>query len=199
MAQQLPIPSPDFDTIKDSLKQFLKGQDAFTDYDFDGSTLSAIVDVLSYNTHINAFYLNMVANESFIGTAVKRDSVVQKALQLGYVPKSVTSSIAILDITLYANSEDTFMVIPADTVFEAKTDTESFTFRTYESFTAERTAQGVYEAKDVRIHEGKKLQYNVIVDSLEKVVENRYVIPNANVDTSVLRVYASEPNNPTQF
>ena len=94
MADRLRVTELDFDTIKSNLKTFLNQQSTFTDYDFEGSGLSVLLDILAYNTHYNAYYLNMVANEAFLDTALLRDSVVSHAKSLGYVPYSKTAPIA---------------------------------------------------------------------------------------------------------
>ena len=95
MADRLKVTELDFDTIKNNLKNFLKQQNEFTDYDFDGSSLSVLLDILAYNTHYNAYYLNMVANEAFLDTAILRNSVVSHAKTLGYTPYSAKSPVAI--------------------------------------------------------------------------------------------------------
>ena len=102
MVDRLRVTELDFDTIKNNLKSFLKQQSTFTDYDFDGSGLSVLIDLLAYNTHYNAYYLNMVANESFLDTALLRDSAVSHAKTLGYTPHSRKAAVA--TITLIANS-----------------------------------------------------------------------------------------------
>ncbi len=88
MADRLRVTELDFDQIKNNLKTFLNQQTEFTDYDFEGSGLNILLDILAYNTHYNAYYLNMVANESFLDTSLLRDSVVSHAKTLGYVPYS---------------------------------------------------------------------------------------------------------------
>ena len=88
----------DFDTIKNNLKTFMKTQTEFLDYDFEGSGLNILLDLLAYNTHYNAYYLNMVANESFMDTAILRDSVVGHAKTLGYIPHSAKAARAGKDI-----------------------------------------------------------------------------------------------------
>ena len=105
MVDRLRVTELDFDTIKNNLKSFLKQQSTFTDYDFDGSGLSVLIDLLAYNTHYNAYYLNMVANESFLDTALLRDSAVSHAKTLGYTPHSRKAAVA--TITLTANSGTT--------------------------------------------------------------------------------------------
>ena len=92
-----PIQSLEFDEIKANLKDFLRGQDQFKDYDFEGSALSVIIDLLAYNTHYQAFYANMASNESFIDSAVMRPSVVSLAKHLGYIPRSKKAAQLVTD------------------------------------------------------------------------------------------------------
>ena len=82
----------DFDQIKNNLKEYLRGQSEFTDYDFEGSALSTLLDVLAYNTHYQSLYYNLVVNESFLDSASKRSSIVSKAHELGYTPKSISGA-----------------------------------------------------------------------------------------------------------
>ena len=99
-AGKLEVTDLDFDTIKTNLKTYLKGQAEFTDYDFEGGGLNILLDVLAYNTHYNAFMANMAANEMFLDTAVKRNSVVSHAKALGYTPVSVTAPAAYINVTV---------------------------------------------------------------------------------------------------
>ena len=92
---RLNISDLDFDQIKQNLKSYLQQQNTFQDYDFEGSGLSVLLDILAYNTHYNSYYLNMVANESFLDTAILRDSVVSHAKTLGYTPQSITAPEAV--------------------------------------------------------------------------------------------------------
>ncbi|MFN9953151.1 MAG: hypothetical protein ACK55I_08630, partial [bacterium] len=96
MADRLTVTDLDFDTIKTNLRNFLRQQSEFQDYDFEGSGLNILLDILAYNTHYNAYYLNMVANESFLDSAILRNSVVSHAKKLGYVPRSATAPIALI-------------------------------------------------------------------------------------------------------
>jgi hypothetical protein len=100
MADRLRISELDFDTIKTNLKTFLNQQSEFTDYDFDGAGLNILLDILAYNTHYNAYYLNMVANEAFLDTALLRDSAVSHAKTLNYVPHSTRAPVAIIDFSV---------------------------------------------------------------------------------------------------
>ena len=104
MADRLRVTELDFDTIKTNLKTFLNQQSQFTDYDFEGSGLNVLLDILAYNTHYNAYYLNMVANESFLDSAILRDSVVSHAKTLGYTPYSITSPRITCNVVLDSGS-----------------------------------------------------------------------------------------------
>ena len=97
---RLQVAELDFDTIKTNLKSYLQQQSEFQDYDFEGSGLNVLINLLAYNTHYNAYYLNMVANESFLDTALLRDSVVSHAKTLGYVPYSKTAATAAINVTI---------------------------------------------------------------------------------------------------
>ena len=100
MADRLTVTDLDFDTIKQNLKTFLNQQSEFSDYDFEGSGLSVLLDILAYNTHYQAFYLNMVANEAFLDTALLRDSVISQAKTLGYTPYPRKAPEATINFTL---------------------------------------------------------------------------------------------------
>ena len=97
---KLKVAELDFDTIKTNLKGFLRDQQEFSDYDFEGSGMSILLDLLAYNTHYMGYYLNMVANEMFLDTALTRDSVVSHAKLLGYTPRSAVASRAAVNISI---------------------------------------------------------------------------------------------------
>ena len=114
MVDRLRVTELDFDTIKLNLKTFLNQQSQFTDYDFEGSGLNVLLDILAYNTHYNAYYLNMIANESFLDTALLRESVVSHAKTLGYVPYSIKSSIATINFLVNSStSTPSTLTIPS--------------------------------------------------------------------------------------
>ena len=100
VSSKLKVSELDFDQIKTNLKNFLNDQNEFADYNFDGSAMSILLDLLAYNTHYNAFYLNMIVNEMFLDTASLRNSVVSRAKHLGYTPTSVRGAKAYIDITI---------------------------------------------------------------------------------------------------
>ena len=135
MATTIKSSQLDFDTIKTSLKDYLKAKTEFSDYNFEGSGLSNILDVLAYNTHLNGLIANFALNESFLNTAQLRSSVVSHAETLGYVPKSYTSSSAFvnLSISIPLVSRPSIVTLPAEFKFTSSVDGVSYTFLTTES------------------------------------------------------------------
>ena len=113
---KMEITELDFDNIKTNLKTYLKGQTEFTDFDFEGSGMSVLLDTLAYNTHYNAFMANMAANEMFLDTAVKRNSVTSHAKTLGYTPTSAKAPIAYVDVTVN-DANTASVVMPAGYAF----------------------------------------------------------------------------------
>ncbi len=122
----------DFDSYKDSLKTFLKAQDRFKDYDFDGSNLSVLLDLLSYNTYQNAFYLNMVSNEMFLDSAKLRDSVISHAKELNYLPRSFRSSSATIQLVITStDAAKRSIIVPKGTSFTARVDDCTYNLFTF--------------------------------------------------------------------
>ena len=128
VASKLQISELDFTTIKSNLKNFLSDQNEFSDHNFDGSAMSVLLDVLSYNTHYNAFYLNMVANEMFLDTASIRNSVVSRAKHLGYTPKSVLGSKAYVDVAVVPADTPSTIVLAKDTQFSSSINGIAYIF-----------------------------------------------------------------------
>jgi hypothetical protein len=188
MADRLRVTELDFDAIKNNLKNFLRQQDTFTDYDFEGSGLSIILDILAYNTHYNAYYLNMLANESFLDTALLRDSVVSHAKTLGYLPHSKKSSVAILKIE--ATSADTnsgTLTIPRGFPFVSnQIDGKVYTFTLAEDITVTKTGNK-YIFEDVPIHEGKFITYSIFYDQATNP-KQIFEIPEMDIDIDTLTV-----------
>ena len=184
MATDSPIDTPltslDFDGIKESLKDYLKSLPTFTDYDFEGSALSHLLDILAYNTHYQAFYANMVANEMFLDTAVTRPSVVSRAKHLGYIPSSFSAAKATVDISY--PSAQTDAVVPARSIFTARgVDGSSFTFTNPSA----HTING-FTAENVEIYEGSYKNYTYVVDSSD--ASQKFIIPSKTVDTQLLNI-----------
>jgi len=185
-SDKLQITDADFDTIKENLKTFLQSQSEFTDYDFDGSGMQVFLNTLSYNTHYIAFYANLLANESFIDSAVVRDSVVSIAKHLNYTPSSATSPTATIDIDFTAVSgSPPSVTIQKNTVFNTTIDGTTYKFVTLESVVVPEDT-GSYVATAVPIREGSLLNFDFTVNLSDTT--QRFIIPNKNVDLSTLKV-----------
>src|ERR1035437_5664204 len=154
----------DFDTIKASLRDYLRSQSQFRDYDFDGSGLSVLLDVLAYNTHYNAFYMNMIANEMFLDSANLRSSVVSLAKHLNYTPRSITSAQARVSITLRPNDNAASAVIEKNTPFSSNVDGNVYNFVTDRAYGATIT-NGVFYYPDVTLVEGVPYTFRFVKDA----------------------------------
>lgn len=180
---QTPIAQLDFDTVKGNLKTYLKGQAQFKDYDFSGSNMSVLLDVLAYNTYYNNFYTNMTYAEMFLDSAQLRESVVSHAKELNYLPASSRSSQAIVQVELIDMVETpTFVTIPKYTRVSGKpvTGNKVYTFLTDESYTI-IPKDGRYCINDVRVFEGKKVEEAFRVTGIPS---QKFRITNSNVDTA---------------
>lgn len=177
----------DFDAIKSNIKAYLEGQDTFKDYDFEGSSLSVLLDILAYNTHYNALYTNLAVNESFLDSASKRSSVVSRAKEIGYIPHSATGAVAKVNITVSnTSSTPASLTIPAYSPFSTTVDGTTYNF--YNTSAAVGVLSGSsYTFTDVEIKEGSPLEFKyTAADGI------RYIIPNTNVDLSTLTVEVQE-------
>jgi hypothetical protein len=177
----------DFDTLKNSFKTYLKSQSQFADYNFDGSNINVLLDILSYNSYLNAFYLNMAISESFLDSAQLRSSVVSRAKELNYTPRSYKSATATLQFKQSQASQQN-LTIPSGTRFLAKTSNNSYTFTT-------NNAVVLYPSNsmfvvNLNVYEGVYVNdvYNV-----DYSIENqRFVLTNSNIDTDSLTVTVIE-------
>jgi hypothetical protein len=178
----------DFDSIKQNLKDYLKQQSEFTDYDFEGSGLSVLLDVLAYNTHYNAYYLNMVANESFLDTAILRESVISHAKTLGYTPHSVRSARAVCNVTVTSGSTSPgTLTIPRGFTFLSESlNNTSYNFIVLDDVTVTKSNTS-YNFENLEIFEGQyaSLQFTQDNSSNPKQV---FVLPDPNIDTTTLKV-----------
>ena len=184
----------DFDSNKESLKNYLKQQTAFKDYDFEGSNMSSLLDILSYNTYLNSFYLNMIANEMFLDSAQLRDSVISHSKELNYLPRSFTSSVAKININII--SEDPArrtIVVPKGSVFLSRVGDDTFSFTTNENIVSSST-DGEFNINNVSIYEGTYLSDSYTVDYNKPLV---YKINNNTVDISSVTVTVIEDNGST--
>ena len=192
-----PIRELDFDDIKTSLKNFLRGQDQFKDYDFEGSTMNILLDLLAYNTHYQAFYANMVANESFLDSALVRNSVVSIAKQLDYRPRSKKSARVKVNIELVRNRTTLTTVksgreyIPSGTYFTARDASgKSVTFVSLDDYRFEIVGND-YFVLGATLYEGALQTASFVVNS--KNTLQKFIIedPNIDIDTLTMRVQRS--------
>ena len=181
--------SLDFDEIKSNLKEYLRGQQKFSDYDFEGSSLSILLDVLAYNTHINALYTNLAINEAFLDSASKRSSVVSKAKELGYVPMSPRCATAVVNVVMKDEQvvADSTIELPKYSPFTTVNASGTYTFYSQEDMIAYRNGNQ-YIFPNVTIKEGTVLNYQYVADG----VNAAFIIPNPNIDTSTLNVIVQE-------
>lgn len=178
----------DFDAIKLNLKNFLKGQSEFSDYDFEGSGLSTLLDVLAYNTHYNAIYNNLAVNEMFLDSASKRASVVSLAKMLGYIPRSASCARATVNATVTApTSSPSTVTIPRLQPFTTSIDNVTYTFYNLAAQTVASSNGGSYTFTNLVLCEGTPLQYKYTV-----APGVRYIVPNANVDLTTMTVSVQE-------
>ncbi len=177
----------DFEDIKVALKDYLRAQSDFTDYDFDGSVLSTLIDTLAYNTYYTAFNANMVVNELFIDSATLRDNVVAIAKQLGYRPKSATSPTAYISFTVtYSNpTADTELLLKKGTGFITSYDNNIYQYIVLNDVTGQ-VSNGVATFEDVEVREGTQLVNTYTVNTALK--SQRFKLDNENIDTNTIRV-----------
>ena len=194
----------DFDQIKAQIKDYLRANSTFSDFDFEGSNFSVLIDTLAYNTYINSFNANLVANESFLDSATIRENVVSLARNIGYVPRSKTSATAtirISDVNLGPTNANTpnFVTLRAGLVCVGNSNNTTFTFSIPDNITSSRVISiggnsFAQFSEDIIVYEGTYLTSTFLVDSS---VDNRFIIGATNVDSSTLRVFVRPLNETT--
>jgi hypothetical protein len=185
----LRISEVDFDSIKANLKTFLKNQSEFSDYDFEGSAMNILLDVLAYNTHYMSYYLNMTANEMFLDTAQLRNSVLSHAKLLGYTPRSRTGATAEINVQVTPPAGDTTatLTLPRYTKFFSESiDSINYNFVTLDSYTTTKTVANTFSFSNVEIKEGETVSYQFLQD--QNNPRQRFNIPSDSIDTSTLTV-----------
>lgn len=191
MANTRPVTELDFDALKTNLIDFIKANPTYSDYNFEGSALNTLMDILAYNTHNNLYYANMVHNEGFLDTAQKRSSVVSRAKELGYTPRSAVCSTAY--VNLVANGVDGStqpFILSRGTQFSSSNDNGSYTFIVVSDQLSE-IIDGAHKFNQVKIVCGEQTQNYFKVDTTSNV-RSIYTIPNKNVDVSTLKVFVRE-------
>ena len=192
----------DFDQIKVQIKDFLRSNSNFTDFDFEGSNFSVLIDTLAYNTYINAFNANLVANEAFLASATIRENVVSLARNIGYVPRSKTAAIAqikIGDVNLGTTNSSTprFLTLRSGLVCVGNSENTTYRFSIPDEITSTRVRDinGVSFAQfddTIDIYEGTLLQRVFLVDTS---TDQRFIIDSPNIDSSTLRVFVKGTND----
>lgn len=188
-SRRIKVDELNFDDIKNNIKTFLKGQKQFKDYNFDGSGLSVILDILAYNTHYNALYNNMAVNEMFLDSASKRDSVVSIAKMLGYTPRSARCATATINVVVSGiTTENNQLLLPARSIFTSGIDNVTYNFINLEDQIAEfNSTTNSFIFSNIQIKEGKYQSQKYIVEPGVK-----FTISNPNCDTSTLKVYIND-------
>ena len=182
---KIAITDLEFDAIKSNLKTYLSAQSQFTDYDFTGSGMDVLLDILAYNTHYMGYYANMLGNEMFMDSASLRESVVSHAKHLNVIPTSTTAPTAKLNFTFTPSGSPISITITKNTKFSTSVDGVNYNYTTIKPRTIYPVA-GVYTANDVDIKEGNILAKSYTVNLADTT--QRFIIPNANVDTSTIGI-----------
>jgi hypothetical protein len=191
MATKLEISELDFDGIKANLKTFLSQQNEFTDYDFEGSGMSVLLDTLAYNTHYLAYNANMLANEMYLDSADLRSSVVSLAKQVGYTPTSCTSSTATIDV-LVNDATGASLTMSRGTKFTTTVDGQSYSFVNNADVSI-TPIDSVYKFSNLVVYEGSYLNYKYTANTSD--IDQRFIIPNDSVDTTTLTVKIQESSS----
>lgn len=203
MATTIRSSALDFNAIKNNLKTYLAAQEEFRDYNFEASGLSNILDVLAYNTHLNGLIANFALNESYLGTAQLRSSVVSLAEGIGYIPDTATASRAVIRISFNTSAlnRDTIVSLPAYTKFNTVVNDATYTFQTIETYFATDDGTGFYEfvnasgSNQISIYEGRVKTKTFYVG--EYIDNPTYIIPDQSIDadTAVIRVYQTSSSS----
>ena len=180
----------DFDELRTNFKNYLATQDEFTDYDTTGSAFSVLLDVLAYNTHVNSFYLNMIANEMFIDTAIKRNSLMSLSKMLGYLPKSRKSSYANVTIAVTPTDSPSNVTIAKNTRFKSEINGITFSFVTDQSYSEVANGNSTVTIPNVKLVQGEPLTFRYTANTSDHSI--KYKIPNTGVDTDSVTVTLQE-------
>lgn len=176
----------DFGQVKQNLRNYLQAQDQFKDFNFEGSNMSVLLDVLAYNTFQNAFYLNMIGSEMFLDTAQYEASILSHAKELNYLPRSFSSARAVIDVTVTPNNPLIETVeIPKGTTFVSRVGANSYTFVTDTSIILANSVNGVFTANNISVYEGAYGSESFVYS---KVANNTFTLSNKAIDLSSLTV-----------
>ena len=184
----------DFNTLREQIKDYLRANSSFSDFDFEGSNFSILIDTLAYNSYITSYNTNMAVNESFIDSATLRENVVSLARNIGYVPRSTKSAVAKVNFNVNVSSVNAKQVkLNAGLVALGAVEGGNYTFSIPEDITVTPNSSGIANFNDISIYEGNYLTKTFVVDGSQ--TNERYILPNTNVDTSSIRVSVLEQND----
>ena len=193
---KLNISELDFTKIKENLQGFLTSQEDFVGYNFTGSSFDVLLDIMAYNTHYNAYYANMVANEMFLDSATLRDSVVARAKHLGYLPRSAKGSKASVTLTITPTDTPAVISIPQNTQFQGEVGGVTYIWCTQNSHSVNINANGVYTVSDVTLTQGIPSTFRYTANTGD--ADQRFLLPNANTDTDQLTVTVQTSSSDTE-
>ena len=181
----------DFDQIKTSIKDYLRANSTFTDFDFEGSNFSVLIDTLAYNTYITAFNSNMIVNESFLDSATLRENVVSLARNIGYVPRSRTAAKAQISFDASIDVGTPLVTLQAGLVCVGSIDNTSYTFSIPDNISA-NVVNGVASFNEIDVYQGTFLTKTFTVDGS---LDQRFILSNSSIDTSTISVYVKGIND----
>jgi hypothetical protein len=181
----------DFDQIKTSIKDYLRANSTFTDFDFEGSNFSVLIDTLAYNTYITAFNSNMIVNESFLDSATLRENVVSLARNIGYVPRSRTASRAQVSFNVSTSAVTPTLTLQSGLVCVGAIDNTSYTFSVPDNIST-TVDNGVASFEEIDIYQGTFLTKQFVVDGS---LDQRFILNNSYIDTSTISVYVKGVND----
>jgi len=179
----------DFDQIRTSIKDYLRANSTFTDFDFEGSNFSTLIDTLAYNTYITAFNSNMIVNESFLDSATLRENVISLARNIGYIPRSRTAATAEVSFDISISGDTQTATLEAGLVCIGRDDDTTYTFATPENIST-TVSGGVASFTNVKVFQGTFLRRTFTVDAS---INQKFILDNSYVDTSTIRVYVKGP------
>jgi len=180
----------DFNTLRAQIKDYLRSNSNFSDFDFEGSNFSILIDTLAYNSYITSYNTNMAVNESFIDSATLRENVVSLARNIGYVPRSTKSATAVINFTVNPPSGANIVKLNKGLVALGSVQGGNYVFSIPDDITVTPNSSGIANFSNISIYEGTFLTNTFVVDSSQ--TNQRYILPNANIDTSSIRVEVEE-------
>jgi hypothetical protein len=182
----------DFDQIKTSIKEYLRANSTFTDFDFEGSNFSVLIDTLAYNTYITAFNSNMIVNESFLDSATLRENVVSLARNIGYVPRSRTAATAQISFDVQSSTDTPTLTLQAGLVCVGSANNTSYTFSIPNNIST-TVSNNIASFNNINVYQGTFLKKQFRVDGS---LDQKFILNNSYIDTSTISVYVQDDDSP---